>query len=362
MYQEKVKGGEETVETILQKARNSSKIPVYERTIENILSSILVTDNFWRIVELSEEPLPLVSEVIKTLREEGLISIGGGIGLTEEGRRFIEEHGIGGRESSICRYCEGRGLNLENDLDLLDRFKELVKDRPTPKHEFDQGFVTPETTISRVLLMHSKGDLYNKDVFVLGDDDLTSIALMLSDLPRRIVTVDIDERLIDFIRKAADEIGYNDIEVTTLDLREPLPGDYSKAFDTFITDPPETLYAIETFVGRGISSLRGERRAGYFGITRGESSLDKWREIQRLLVDRFNVIITDIIKNFNHYVNWGYEEETRAWMLSPIKKNPESIWYKSYMFRIETLDGSKGFKGAVDIGKELYDDEESSTT
>jgi len=206
------------------------------------------------------------------------------------------------------------------------------------------------------------GDIIKGKVFVLGDDDLTSIALMLSDLPRRIVAVDIDKRLIDFIRKAADEIGYNDIEVTTLDLREPLPSGYSKAFDTFITDPPETLYAIETFVGRGISSLRGERRAGYFGITRGESSLDKWREIQRVLLGKFNVIITDIIRSFNHYVNWGYEEETRAWELSPIKRNPESIWYKSYMFRIETLEGSRGFEGAVDIGRELYDDEESSTT
>jgi predicted methyltransferase len=108
--------------------------------------------------------------------------------------------------------------------------------------------------------------------------------------------------------------------------------------------------------------LKGERRAGYFGITRRESSLDKWREIQRTLINEFNVVITDIIRNFNHYINWGYEEETRAWKLAPIKKKPEEIWYKSYMFRIETLKDSRGFEEEVDVGDELYNDAESSTT
>ena len=350
------------MDRILEKVRERSEIPVYDKSVESVLSAILTTKDFWKIVDFSEEPLPLVADIIRVLEEEGLVKIGNGIEFTEKGYEFINSYGIGRKDDSVCEYCEGRGISLKNYQDLLERFKEIVKDRPMPKHEYDQGFVTPECTISRIALMNSRGDLFNKDVLVLGDDDLTSIALMLSNLPRRIVAVDIDERLINFIKEVAEELNYKNIEVITLDLRKPLPDNYRKAFDTFITDPPETVYAVKTFIGRGISALKGERRAGYFGITRRESSLDKWREIQRTLINDFNVVITDIIRNFNHYINWGYEEETRAWKLSPIKKKPEDIWYKSYMFRIETLKDSRGFEEEVDVGDELYNDAESSTT
>ncbi|ADG14083.1 bis-aminopropyl spermidine synthase family protein [Methanocaldococcus infernus] len=347
---------------LLEKVREVSEIPVYEKSIENVLSSILLTGDFWKIVEYSEEPLPLVADIIRVLEKEGLVKIEDEIKLTEKGLSFIKEYGIGKKEINVCECCEGRGISLKNYKELLEKFKEITKDRPLPKHEYDQGFVTPECTVARVALMNSRGDLFNKDVLVLGDDDLTSIALMLSNLPRRIVAVDIDERLMNFIKEVADELKFKNIEVITLDLRKPLPEGYKRSFDTFITDPPETVFAIKTFIGRGISALKGERRAGYFGITRRESSLDKWREIQRILINDFNVVITDIIKDFNHYINWGYEEETRAWKLAPIKKKPKDIWYKSYMFRIETLKGSKGFEEEVEVGSELYNDAESSTT
>ncbi|NJE13887.1 bis-aminopropyl spermidine synthase family protein, partial [Thermococcus sp. LS2] len=84
-----------------------------------------------------------------------------------------------------------------------------------------------------------------------------------------------------------DEIGYSNIEIFTFDLRKPLPDYALRKFDTFITDPPETVDAIRVdairaFVGRGIATLKGPGCAGYFGITRRESSLDKWRDIQKL--------------------------------------------------------------------------------
>ncbi|ENN95741.1 hypothetical protein J422_06055 [Methanocaldococcus villosus KIN24-T80] len=350
------------MQRIVEEVKSRIEIPVYERSIENVLSAILSTGDFWKIVDISEEPLPLVAEIIRVLEKEGLVKITDKIELTEKGLEFVKEYGIGKREDHICECCEGRGVSLKPYKDILEKFKEIAKDRPMPKHEYDQGYVKEECTVARIALMNSRGDLYNKDVLVLGDDDLTSIALMLSNLPKRIVVVDIDERLINFIKETAEKLNYKNIEIITLDLRNPLPEKYKKKFDTFITDPPETLYAIKTFIGRGISALKGERRAGYFGITRRESSLDKWREIQKILLNDFNVVITDLIRNFNQYINWGYEEETKAWRLAPIKKKPEDIWYKSYIFRIETLKGSKGFDEEVKVGDELYNDAESSTT
>lgn len=348
---------------VIKRIREKTGIPVYERSVENVLSAVLASDDVWRIVDLSEEPLPLVVAILGALNEGGYVAFKDNrVFLTQSGKKLVEKYGIGERKDYTCSHCQGKTVELDAFSELLEQFREITKDRPEPIHQFDQAYVTPETTVARVALMHSRGDLENKEVFVLGDDDLTSVALMLSGLPKRIAVLDIDERLVRFIERAADEIGYENIEMFTFDLRKPLPDYALHKFDTFITDPPETVHAIRSFIGRGIATLKGPGCAGYFGITRRESSIDKWREIQRVLLNEFNVVITDIIRNFNEYVNWGYAEETRAWKLIPIKTLPKNNWYKSYMFRIQTLEGSKGFEGEITVGKELYDDEESSTT
>ena len=346
---------------VLVKVREKTDIPVYERSVENVIGAVQGSSNIWRIVDLSEEPLPLVVAILEVLRDLGYIQFRDGVFLTEEGKRFAQRYGIGRREDYTCPYCKGKTVDMEAFKDLLERFKEIVKNRPEPKHEFDQAYVTPETTVARVVFMHTRGDLENREVFVLGDDDLTSIALMLSGLPKRIAVLDIDHRLTEFIEKTAEEIGYNNIEIFTFDLRKPLPEYALRKFDTFITDPPETVDAIRAFVGRGIATLKGPGCAGYFGITRRESSLNKWRDIQKLLLNEFQVVITDIVRNFNEYVNWGYEEETRAWRLIPIKVKPTYNWYKSYMFRIQTLEGSRGYEEEI-REEDIYNDEEASTT
>lgn len=50
--------------------------------------------------------------------------------------------------------------------------------------------------------------------------------------------------------------------------------------------------------------------------------------------NEFGVVIIDIIRNFNEYVNWGYVEEMRVWRFFLIKVKLSYNWYKSYMFRI----------------------------
>lgn len=348
---------------ILREVKSKSSINVYERSIKNVLGAILSTNDFWQIVALSEEPLPLVADIINTLQKRGYVETReGSIVLTEKGKKLVNREGITPMNEIVCKYCLGRSISIEGFKDILNEFEKIIKGRPAPKREFDQGFVTPDTVIARVAFMASRNDIQNKEIFVIGDDDLTSIALMLSDLPKRIAVIDIDKRLTDFIERAAEKIGYGSIDIFTFDIRDDLPEYIKRKFDTFITDPPETIYAIRAFVGRGISSLRSPGCAGYLGLTRRESSLDKWIEIEKLLVNEFNVVITDIIKNFNEYVNWGYEEKTKAWELSPVKKKPIHNWYKSYMIRILTLENSRGFDGKIEVDEELYNDEESSTT
>src|SRR4030065_6325 len=169
-----------------------------------------------------------------------------------------------------------------------------------------------------------------KEVIVLGDDDLMSIVLGLSGLPKRITVVEIDERLTDFIESTAKKEGFQ-VDVERFDLRHPLPREHTRRYDTFFTDPPENLKAADAFIGRGISEIRTPGSAGYFGFTRREASLRKWHDVQRMLL-KYKIVFTDIIHNFNESIHWGYEEETRAWRLSPIKVKPKKNWYRSALY------------------------------
>ena len=348
------------LEEIAKLAEERTKVPAYGRSVEKILSALLKTGNFWSVVDVSDEPLPLVAEVLKILSEEGYVEVEeSGLKLTEKGKLLIQEFGIEKPVSYRCDMCKGRGVVID-DLyrEVLDKFLKIQRKRPPALHEYDQGYITPENTIARVVLADSRGDIRGKDVVVLGDDDLMSIAVALTGLAKRVTILEIDERLVNFIKEVSEEYSLN-IDARVHDLREPLPEDVLSSYDTFFTDPPETVEAIKAFVGRAVATLKGERCAGYFGITRRESSLDKWKKIQEELLN-MGLVITDIIHNFNEYVNWEYFEEMRGWQLAPVKVKPLGIWYRSCQFRVETVRGFKGFNDPI-VG-DIYTDAESSTT
>jgi len=335
-----------------------SNIKVSIKDVERFLGALRKTKMPWELADLSDFPIPAVFESMKVLKEKELIAISDdGIRLTAKGKEIARDlHPV---EDISCLECEGRGISLEKFKELENRFLKIQKRRPKPVRNYDQGYVTPKTTLSRFALAYERGDIAGKEIIILGDDDLMSIVLGLSGLAKRITVVEIDKRLTDFIEETAEKEGFQ-VSVQTLDLRHPLPQDHIKKYDAFFTDPPETLKAGDAFIGRGISALRAPGSAGYFGFTRREASLTKWYGVQKLLL-KYRIVFTDIIHNFNEYVNWGYEEETRAWRLSPVKVRPRKNWYRSALYRLETLDGFRGnFK---DYGKEnIYEDAESSTT
>lgn len=333
-------------------------IKINERDVERIFSAVATTSDPWRITDYSDLPVPAVFAALKFLNEESLVRFTNTeCLLTDKGRAIADE--LQTVKDMTCEVCEGRGLSLRDFAELRSVFEELQRRRPAPSHDYDQGYVTPSTTVARFVFAHEKGDIEGRDVLVLGDDDLLSIVLGLSRLPKSISVVEIDDRLTDFIRETGEKHNFS-VEVVDLDLRLPLPDRYVGTYDTFFTDPPETISAADAFVGRGIASLRKPGSAGYFGFTRREASLGKWFELQRLLLG-YGVVITDIIHNFSEYVNWGYEKETKAWQISPVKVLPGGIWYRSALYRIQALHGYTGC--TKDYGTQnIYEDQESSTT
>ena len=346
---------------IAEKAREHTGLFLTERDVERTLSALRASDDIWRVVDLSDVPVMALCGILDALREEGLAEVSDGrIALTDSGRRLCEELSIPPAREFKCPACGGRGTALGPVAEIRDKFVEIAKSRPEAVQEFDQGYVTEETTLHRVAFMWQRGDLEGKEVIFLGDDDLVSIAAALTGAPRRVVALDIDERLVEFIKGVSEEEGLG-IEVVRHDLREPLPDELVGAFDTFFTDPTESLRGFKAFVERGLLCLRGPGCAGYFGLTRREASLGKWREIQRFLLDA-GAVVTDLRDDFNDYVNWPYIETMRSWPRLPTRRLPgaREIWYRSALFRLEVVEGPRAEN--VRYEGDIFEDEEAATT
>lgn len=323
---------------IAEKASRLAGIKIYQREVERVLGALLKSAEFWQVVSFSRLPVGAVVEIIRELINNGLVAPdNGALHLTPRGKKEVQARAIVPPEIRICPECAGRGLAFDAHRELLARFQEMVQQRPDARGEYDQGYVTPETTVARVILLTAKGDLQNKDLIILGDDDLVSVAAALSGLPRRVVVVEIDPRLISFVRSLAAAHNLK-IEVYQQDIRKRLPAELCQQFDTFLTDPPETIPALELFLTRGLAALKGPACAGYFGLTYAESSLDHWLTFQQILTTKLKVVVTDIIHNFNEYVNWAYLLDTVRKDLSFVQVKPRLNWYYSSLCRIETRE------------------------
>ncbi len=249
---------------------------------------------------------------------------------------------------------------------IYEKFYEIVRDRPLPTSDFDQGFIRPEDTLKRTAFIYLRGDLENAEVFILGDDDLISLSMALTGLPKRIVVVEIDQRINEFIRKKAEEIGFSGIEVYDYNVIDSLPEELQKKFDVFVTDPVETKKGLKLFISRCISSLKGEGCAGYMGFTRREASLKKWYDFEKFLIES-GFVITDILRDFTIYPEnenqWEHFYETYRIMKEFDLDLPEVDWYKSCFVRFEVVEGPRilEIEPPRDL-KELYFDEESWAT
>ncbi len=353
----------ERILEILNEMENKGIKRINYRNIERVFGALQKTKDFWTLIDYSDIPVPYMSKLINILENKGYVKVVDRkyIELTNDGERLIKDLNIPPHKDYKCSACQGRGIQFYRDIELYRKFVEIAKDRPPAIQDFDQGIVTPETTISRVLFLDSRGDLEGKEIMVMGaEDDLTGLAIALTGKAKRVVIIDIDERLIDFDNKIIKELGLKNAEARVHDLRKPYTDEFLGKFDIFVTDPPETLAAFKAFIGRGIATIKDVGGAGYFGFTLRDSSIYRWHEIQKHLIE-YGAVITDIIKNFNDYMNWDYHDDTKASDVAPVDTKPKDIWYRSSWYRIELLPGFKRENDPIEDSV-FYLDEEGSTT
>lgn len=139
-------------------------------------------------------------------------------------------------------------------------YEKAAARRSAPKAQYDQLYATRHTMEERVRLLREHGDLHGRDVLLIGDDDLLSIAI--EDLipktwrPARITVVDIDRTLLE----AISDVSRGRVRTMEYDVRKPLPKKLRERFDVVFMDPPYTVAGQQAFLKRATQALRPTRR------------------------------------------------------------------------------------------------------
>ncbi len=186
----------------------------------------------------------------------------------------------------------------KKSFNLISRYKNRI---PVAKRSFDQFTATVETTAKRVALLTFFGDVEDKRMIFLGDDDFTSVATAFIKLAQEITVIDIDERILDIIGAISDELNLG-IKRVKHDLRKPIPNDLKGKFDTVFTDPPYTPEGISLFVSRAAETLDRNNQTARIYVCYGNSDRAKERflPIQDILTDS-GLMLRWVFDKFNRY-------------------------------------------------------------
>lgn len=331
-----------------------------EGELRRMVQALSRERDIWQAAGACERPFPQFVVLVETLCEAGYLRVDGStLEFTPEGLKALEHWGIALSPpvGKPCPYCAVGPTPLPG---LQKRFSQIVRSRPAAALEFEQGFLTEDSVIRRVAWLDRCGDLLQKEIALLGDDDLLSIALALTDRPAQIVVFEIDERLVKFLNEQAQRACWP-LKAYQHDLRQPLPQEFLGKFDVFVTDPLETIEGFLLFVEQGLSALKpGAGQAGYFGLTKIEASPEKWRLFEQTLIGQHDLFISDVLRDFGFYENWPYLTETVSQQSALFSETPDRPWYRSTFFRVETLPAFQSVR-CRSLGEEvdIYHDHDS---
>jgi predicted methyltransferase len=262
------------------------------------------------VSRLTDLPIPIAAAVCNELRQREVVSRRRPVRLTPDGRALFS--GVGGPVTieSVCPACGGRGTTVPAALEGVARELEALADAcPPPRLEIDQTHCTVETKVRRVLALDESGALAGQRVLLLGDDDLTSLAIKLvtqelgrAQVIRSLAVVDVDPAVVSFVRDGLAGAPFP-VDVTAHDLREPLPVRLRESADTVFTDPPYTVAGATLFLSRAAEAVaggNGRRVLLAFGGRRPDDVLS----VQRAILDT-GMTVRRLVRNFNEYRGAG---------------------------------------------------------
>lgn len=337
------------------------------RNLNVLLKALRSRRSLWSLIHLQDLSASETLSALEELISKGIVEIvDGKFVLTEKGKESTSKMS---HVEVQCKKCRGTGINLENIKDRVEKFKELTAGRPEPIMDYDQGYIKPEDVVRRAAYIYHMGDLENRDILIIGDDDLLSIAIGVFGGYKSITVTDIDARLLDYIESVAEKAGIENLKTFRYDVRKELPDDMKGSFDTFITDPVETHNGILLFVSRGLQGLR-KYGVTYFGLTHIEASLEKWYGIEKELLN-MGFVTTDILRDFSIYPSKGnignFVEKYKLYQqarekLPDADLKIESDFYRSSFIRMVAVDSKPLFIGPQELTEKIYMDDEAFVT
>ncbi len=316
------------------------------------------------VADAQDGTLGELHAAVAALSAEGLVTLHeGSLALTDAG---LAQASRGGEAvDPRCVACDGRGYAIGDHRDSFAELERLLVGRPPPRLDFDQGAITVEDAWVRAGFLRERGDLHGSRILMVGDFDLLSLAFALVGKPERIVVLDIDTRVLDFLAATAAREGFP-IETRPFDVRHALDTDLVGAFDFFHCDPVETLGGIRLYLSRGTQALHGSGAGLCLGLTSIEASRAKWYDIQRLLSD-MGFVVTDVRRRFNGYPDHDHEPEDSTYTYPVIDAlgvgGVGHRWYRSALIRAEAVRTPvPAVVGPVVLDDALYVDDEAWAT
>ena len=275
------------------------------RGVERVLTALarLEPVSVRALGRAADLPIPIVAAVCGELRRLGHVSETRPVQFTLEGRRLFATGDA--QLETACSACGGRGVALPPAVARLRRGLAAVAEAaPSPLVELDQCHCTPKTKLRRVLAMHDAGAIAGRRILLLGDDDLTAVALLRFARQFRVriaelTVLDIDERLLDFIRTELENAPFP-VCLERWDARNPLP--LAGCSDTVVTDPPYTVAGARLFVQRAVEALADG--GGQVFLSFGSRRPGAQFEVQRAIVE-LGLEIRSLTRDFNDYVGAG---------------------------------------------------------
>lgn len=326
--------------------------------VEKTLRAVLSERDAWDWFTRARIPFPFAVTILRALRDHGYLQFEP-TRLTSSGDRLARELHVRAVPDFKCPRCAGSGTDWRESGSVSSPFLEIFAARPRGENaDLDQGAMTPESLFRRIAQMIQQGDVADKEIVVLGDDDLASIALAMTGLPRRVTVLEIDPHICEYIATTAQTRDL-EVQVHKQDLVQALPAELRGGFETFVCDPPETEAGLLLFVEKGLALLKpGEGHAGYFGATIMEASLSKWKRWQNRLLQNHEIAFTHILPPFTEYESWPDEQPIAD--LPPLAHLSPHPWYRFAFYRLETLGHFiPGVDFELEHSRVFYFDEES---
>ncbi len=212
----------------------------------------------------------------------------------EDGRIRCSERGL----AALAREWVARNAAVGRDeASWRTAYEAIGADRGTPKRALDQVYVTTDTAIRRARLLIEAGE-HQRGLVFLGDDDLTSAAVLLAGAGCKVTALDSDEDVLTVLEKHARERGWELVAVHH-DLREPVPKRMRGRFGAVFTDPPYAVEGFKLFVSRAVDMLKPDGRL-YVCFGQSRRASERGLQKQRVLGEA-GLLVEAVHEDFNQY-------------------------------------------------------------